>query len=353
MLVHGCEANGDADVEQVTSLIRTCKALVTHVKRSKVQSQLETSVKQSVPTRWNSNLTMLHSVAINMENLKQEAAKLGDKKLQRQILDLNEPLLEAVIGILKPFDEATRILSADKTPSLHMVLPVKHQLLKGLKAVDCDCEPIRKLKLQLSSAIEDYFPIHYLHHIACLLDPRVKSNLFLMSPIDRLNAIQQLKQLVAARILSSDNASTTASAAVTAVSANRDNPNGETDVTDVAEIVQPPAKKMVKAFNKFDSTAACNFFADLYSLAYNRSDTDEVDDYLGNTEVDSDLLQVWKRKCTTWPRLSQVAKCYLALPATSTSSERSFSLAGRTLEDRRSQLDTDVVDDLLFLHGLH
>ena len=42
-----------------------------------------------------------------------------------------------------------------------------------------------------------------------------------------------------------------------------------------------------------------------------------------------------------------------AIPATESSSERVFSIAGRTLEDRRSRLKADTIDDLLFVHGLH
>ena len=52
------------------------------------------------------------------------------------------------------------------------------------------------------------------------------------------------------------------------------------------------------------------------------------------------------------PRLATEARVLLGVPATSTSSERSFSLAGRTLEERRSTLSPTSVDGLLFLHGL-
>ena len=44
----------------------------------------------------------------------------------------------------------------------------------------------------------------------------------------------------------------------------------------------------------------------------------------------------------------------LAIPATSSSSERSFSTAGgRTLEKCRSQLKPSSVDGLMFMHGFH
>ena len=83
----------------------------------------------------------------------------------------------------------------------------------------------------------------------------------------------------------------------------------------------------------------------------------QVDAYLntGNTHHDLNigLLDNWERQPAFWPRLSAVALALLGVPASSTSSERGFSLAGRTLEDRRSQLSGDTVDGLLFLHGLN
>ena len=63
-------------------------------------------------------------------------------------------------------------------------------------------------------------------------------------------------------------------------------------------------------------------------------------------------MSYWRQKTATLPKLSGVARALLGVPATSTSSERSFSLAGRTLEERRTMLSSDSVDGLLFLHGL-
>jgi len=44
----------------------------------------------------------------------------------------------------------------------------------------------------------------------------------------------------------------------------------------------------------------------------------------------------------------------VGVPASSTASERAFSFAGRTMEERRCQLNPDIVDGLLllFVHGL-
>jgi len=51
--------------------------------------------------------------------------------------------------------------------------------------------------------------------------------------------------------------------------------------------------------------------------------------------------------------LAAAARGFLGVPANSTSSERPFTLAGRTLEERRTQLSTDSVDGLLKLYGLN
>ena len=80
--------------------------------------------------------------------------------------------------------------------------------------------------------------------------------------------------------------------------------------------------------------------------------TDEIEDYLTCTETSSSILNYWESKSRIWPKLSAISKVILAVPATETSSERVFSIAGRTLEERRTQLSEENVDDLLFVHGL-
>jgi len=64
------------------------------------------------------------------------------------------------------------------------------------------------------------------------------------------------------------------------------------------------------------------------------------------------ILNYWRHKAGIWPKLATVAVSVLSVSATSTPSERAFSLAGRTMEERRTQLCDTSVDSLLFLHGL-
>jgi len=66
------------------------------VKKSCIQSKVETTLKQSVATRWNSMLTMLKSIACNINALKTLADEFSERKLQHLLLDINNQLLTKI-----------------------------------------------------------------------------------------------------------------------------------------------------------------------------------------------------------------------------------------------------------------
>ena len=62
-------------------------------------------------------------------------------------------------------------------------------------------------------------------------------------------------------------------------------------------------------------------------------------------------LQWWAQSEDRFPRLAKLGKRYLAVPATSTPSERIFSLAGNAITQQRVSLHPAHVDALVFLHA--
>ena len=64
---------------------------------------------------------------------------------------------------------------------------------------------------------------------------------------------------------------------------------------------------------------------------------------------DEDPLKWWKRNEPDFPLLSQLAKRYLAIQASSSPSERLFSKAGLVITPARAQLKPEKVDMLVFL----
>jgi hypothetical protein len=66
--------------------------------------------------------------------------------------------------------------------------------------------------------------------------------------------------------------------------------------------------------------------------------------------VDSNPLVWWKKYDVTFPYLAQVARRYLAMPATSAPVERLFSVAGQVVTATRNRLHPETVTLLVFLH---
>ncbi|CAF4484675.1 unnamed protein product, partial [Rotaria sp. Silwood2] len=67
-------------------------------------------------------------------------------------------------------------------------------------------------------------------------------------------------------------------------------------------------------------------------------------------EPDGDVLLFWKKHQNTFPTLASIVKTIYSIPASNTTVERLFSTAGSTISDRRTNLDSEKVNKLLFLN---
>jgi hypothetical protein len=77
----------------------------------------------------------------------------------------------------------------------------------------------------------------------------------------------------------------------------------------------------------------------------------ELSSYLDSDTVsqfgsDFSILSWWHQHMITYPILSILAKDVLTVPASTISSESTFSLAGRVIEERRRRLTCDMVEIL-------
>ena len=62
------------------------------------------------------------------------------------------------------------------------------------------------------------------------------------------------------------------------------------------------------------------------------------------------ILTWWKEHAVRFPYLSRLARSYLAMPATSASVKRLFSVSGQVVTAKRASLDPTTVSLLVFLH---
>ena len=72
--------------------------------------------------------------------------------------------------------------------------------------------------------------------------------------------------------------------------------------------------------------------------------------YLRESHNPGDPLEWWKQKEGSFPNLAALARKYLAIPASSVSAERIFSLAGNLISKKICRLSPDTVDMLIFLN---
>lgn len=80
------------------------------------------------------------------------------------------------------------------------------------------------------------------------------------------------------------------------------------------------------------------------------SSQEEFKSYVTTQQIATteNALKWWKQN--QFPRISRLAKAFLAIPATCVPSEQSFSKAGYITENRRTRLSSKHVNQILFLH---
>ena len=89
----------------------------------------------------------------------------------------------------------------------------------------------------------------------------------------------------------------------------------------------------------------------LFSIFKQNSTKEEVAIYLSLPELDFnfDPFVWWRDHKERFPILSKLARIYLPIPATSTPSERLFSDAGNLLTAKRTRLNPELFNRLMFL----
>ncbi len=118
------------------------------------------------------------------------------------------------------------------------------------------------------------------------------------------------------------------------------------DVTEDPAAAPKKKKKGLGSFFKVTTDKAAG-----PPLQQNQAITLELQSYLQTETLDAeeDPLKWWRESRRLYPRLSNLAKKYLCIPATSSSSERVFSTGGNIVSCQRSSLKPDYVNRLVFL----
>lgn len=243
-------------------------------------------------------------------------------------------MVQSLIRFLIPFQEATDVLQASKAPTLHQVVPYRRTLISHLTPTTHEPKYISQLKRIALELLMKKFKLDSLHRVATFLNPKMRG----LKPLtheERQETIEDVRKLIAEVKLS-----------VSSEEMEREAPT--TSDHGYAAVGDQPRRKI----RKISAPVECWEDEEVQSDVSNA--LSEIDMYRNlplATDEEFNIMSWWRNQSAKLPRLSQIARYILSVPASSAPSERNFSVAGLTVSKLRNKLSPKNVDDLLFLRS--
>ncbi|XP_037812651.1 E3 SUMO-protein ligase ZBED1-like [Lucilia sericata] len=316
------------NISELQALVTKIKNIVTFFKQSCVASdELRKTTKadakliQDVPSRWNSTFYMIERF-LELRNAVSDIL-LRHKTAPPMLTGMELSTSSKLLNILRPFEAATKEISGDTYCNSSKVIPLVHCMVSKLKALEIE-EPllneVHKMALiEINKRMGDIEHVSLLA-IATLLDPRFKKIHF-EDPLACSKAVGKIQEMIRDM-------------------ADEKSGDGDSDISD----------------NPIDEFS---LWSDHHKLVHrnwktNRTEgnfSDELSVYLRSpvSRFDENPLEVWADYKIQFPSLYNIAYKYLTMVASSVPSERLFSKASLVLSQKRSSLQAERVNKILFL----
>lgn len=294
------------------------------------------TLKTDVVTRWHSLLRLCKSMGPHRNSINTILARIEKSNLM--LTPSEWEFLDDLGKFLESFRTAVEVLSAEKSTTLNVALLMRAELEERLEDSDSESDSghsdsllILQMKNSMRAKLDHRFPVTDLLVAAALLDPRCQN-------------LKSVKNHLSDRFM------TKAEFLVAQVKENV----READVIkeDLAvPVIEPNSKESAQP------ASPVALLAQKHSAQISSSDRihDEVEYFLTTASLayvpDGDILKYWKKMQGQFPWLSALAKSILCIPATSTPSEKVFSIAGLVVTAKRSCLHPLRVHKIIFVHN--
>lgn len=289
------------------------------------------SLKIDVKTRWNSAVPMIESILDSNKSV----VKLMLQKADEADLVLTNSeyvLLKELLAFLKNFEVITAIFSGQKYATLNFYVLFRQEIGSLLESEPQDSLAIQELKRNMLKKFDYRFPLSDIKIMASLLDPRFQNLLDVKAYLKSADctAVEFMNRYFSYNF------------------GNKIDKNSTANVNSVKNSVK---KSYIDNMVEKHSTLAS--VARTVSTVRENEFTRECFLLLsmgGVVEV-NDILLFWKDNSKTMPLLSQVAAAIYCTPATSTPSERNFSVSGLVVDSKKSQILPENLDKVCFIHN--
>lgn len=318
-------------VEIVKELVSEVASFVRYMKKSSLNTLLKPSLVSMCDTRWNTVFDMFYSFVNNYESvinvliLKDKITKLGNISKNR---------MKEISDFLEYFKRVSTRIQSDKELMIDQAWAIMSDIKSYLSQNEHDPDTIRNMKTVGNDYIsannlrnnEKILEPHMIHKIAVFLQPEMKS-------LRKLNNEQKQEVYNYVRSLIDVDISCSA----TQVTDNSSTQNNTTR--------NPPSNSI--------SIRRMSFF-DEESIFHG----DEVDSYIHLSIIpsgacyDFELIQWWNANKITFPNLYKLFFRIHSITLTSAAAERCFSRCGHLLNDLRSNMNSDFVNDLVIVEDL-
>lgn len=316
----------------VSSLCKKVKAIVHYFKKSgpaadELRNVTDLKLKQSMEVRWNSTYYMLERFIDLSDKIAPLLLKSPSAPSMLSAIELQTA--QELIKLLKPFEEATKILCGESYLTASKVIPVIHTLKIKMERYQVESQSGQQItKLILDEFNKRFAKIEQMPSIAIatILDPRFKKIHF----TDKLacsQAINKISKIMNDAVLQGDK------------------------TTFPHETMQSNDSNQEDDFWSFHENLA-NLNRSSKQNVDHSTISEDLSYYLNQPTChrNQNAIKFWNNYSHSI--LSKLAKRYLAIIATSVPSERLFSKAGNIVTESRNRLSSDHLQQLLFLNSL-
>ena len=313
--------DGMARAGPIDTVIKKCSKFVSFVRKSTIATDIlqgQIRLQANNVTRWNSQLKMIKSVLSISSDIFKKLSEIDGSPPKLTLHDKN--LLNDIVEILAPFEEATDFVQVGCIPSAGYVLPCIKGLQHHLQSMVTKYHSpfVLGLTKSLSSRMP-YFEEKEAYILAAILDPRFKLR-WCSDDTQKQTYVELVKSEVEMISTSSEPSSAT---------------------LQLRE--EPPPKRKKSLFSFMPDSPS--------QVELNNGNVSSEEMYFETpcVSMDTNPLTFWKENAKKYPLLSRLARDYLAIPSSSSPVERLFSIAGKIFRPERCQLSDDRFQQLMFI----
>lgn len=350
-----------------------------------------------ISTRWNSSFyawarlikvkSYIQTLLPELINSSDSDAKKDGKQLDQIMLTNNEwDLLQDLILVLGPFEEATKYLGGEKYVTHSIMHPIINQIKKLLLPIPSSTSltstytssipisstlplPNNDILLEIENA-DDVFVIieeverSEVEEINNKNNNQKQNKIDLNKPLETENMLKKVKENLYNAIcyywtfLPEDYLISTILDPRIKYMDIRSNEEEEIlreKYEEYKENYLPtPITSRPPSPTLLETTFSTNIYKPTLFAIFEQDQPrviDEVTEYLKEDKIpfSHNPFEWWMSKKSKYPILAKMARIYLATPATSTPSERLFSDAGNILTSKRSRMNSELFKRIMFL----